>query len=96
MPTKYYWKPYEFGKCSVECGMGTQKRKIYCCKKAKRQRKGRRRSMCIRVPMTKCAEDEKPSNTQECRSECHAQELPSDCRDKVSFHMLVGKNEMTC
>lgn len=71
--TTYYWKPFQFGKCSAECGVGTQKRKVSCCKRPKRRRGSRgRRSKCIRVPISKCPANRKPSNTQECRSECPA------------------------
>ena len=66
----YYWTIFVYDKCSVECGIGIQKRKISCCKRLKHERGNRHRSKCRRVPVSKCSASHKPANTQECRSEC--------------------------
>ena len=66
----YYWTIFAFDKCSVECGIGIQKRKVSCCKRLKHERGNRHRSKCRRVPVSKCSVNHKPPSTQECRSEC--------------------------
>ena len=83
--TTYYWKPFQFGKCSAECGVGIQKRKVSCCKKQIRRIR-RRRSKCIRVPMSMCPANLKPSNKQACQAP-PCDEATTECRDRViSIH----------